>query len=258
MTMLTYLVLRDTEGGESLKMLTEPDVPIDRDKYPLMLSRQDLIPMDFPHVLSVIKNKEQPPSTLANLDHDSIPPVVRSLDDIFFRAIEDYRDSLLVALGKELGQIDPLDAKLEDAIDYTNYSKKYALLGLLFLGLGAIPGFFIGQARDKDREELNASRTTETRYVQSTQRRTWLKEVDTKERTRIRDMQVLLMMRMKTLVRSLQASLKDHEWNTESVKELKSCFEVYKSCVTSATNSIIIEGKEIKIPDFLKNFETRA
>ncbi len=257
MTVVNYTYLVDKESGNPLQMLIDEN-GIDRKKYPLLLSAGDKSTMSYSHVLAVIKKQELPPSQLVGLDQASLPPMIRHIDDIFRAKLGEYKESLVEAIRKDLKLCREYDVKLEEQFDRKNYTMICTLWGLLFLGVGAIPGLIIGLTKDKAKNERNATNTTLTRYEESGNRRAWMKEVDILEKKRVQEINTLLMMRMKTLYKSLRMSLKDKEWNIEYVKELRSCFLVYKAVIPGAKDTFdTIEEKNINVAEFLKQFDSK-
>ncbi len=104
------------------------------------------------------------------------------IQDKFSKALESYRKDYEEAKKLDEARFKEIDAKLQQGINETHFARKYAFLGLLLAGIGAIPGYFIGRSWDED--VINRLKESAMREKYS-YRRFWLIKVDILEKERI-------------------------------------------------------------------------
>jgi len=231
------------EGQESANSLNAG-------RYPILLSQQEMRAMDFEgRVLVWLRNNGQMPSQRAGLT-GNICRMVNMLDAAYKRAMVDYKKCIEIAYDKDKANLQALNHRLAQDLDMSNYTRKYSLIGLCFLLVGAIPGLIAGRVADQNRDRANTLKTIETRREQCSHRRAALHAISTLEKTRETQMRIMLQNRVWALLGDLRDLKRVGETDISKKGELVQLHKVYKVHFLADNAPWIM--RDLNITDFLR------
>jgi len=212
MSIVNYNRIGPNYNGENLGMLARHAGGLDYNKYPIMLSDEEKGAIDFPRVQQIVAGHLRRPSQMAGLPEDALTPTVSAIDDLYRAAMRDYRNCLDRSVHADKPKVEQLDQALRTRIaQQPNYAKEYTLWGLLFFLVGAIPGYYYGKEKNERQEEKNQQNKVEVLREGSANRRTWLIQVDAKEKQRMQTIKTRIVNRAQPLFDELEELARNNQ-----------------------------------------------
>jgi len=225
-------------------------VTIDQNRFPVLISETEKGTIDFHRVQRIVSNNRQVPSAIAGLQPNELTPTVDAINHAFLEAMDSYADQLVLSCASDKERVTQLDRELRDRIaQQPNWAWRYAMYGLPFFLIGAIPGYLIGKEKNKSQTKANQQDKINVLREGSAHRRTWMVSVDTSEKNRIRDTKAIIMARAQVLFTELEELAQRNQFDVSRQDELTQLNRVYN--VIFPDEPLTIEGRTIN--DYLEN-----
>lgn len=223
--------------------------------FPITLTSKEMeIFNHLDHVLDIINKPMVSPMTKANISLNDACQVLKDIESVWKAAKSQYQASLKEVIDKDLETIKALPKLAQ----YTGC--KYSIPGVvvvgaaLVTGLGtvvvltgsacAVSGYKLGNAIEKERNNTLLATTI-------VHRKAWLIQIDALEKERDRQSHLLTKARCQVLTRNLQKQMKNGEFSSSLLKELKQ-LQKFASANFPTLPLITNEGK---VADFIKEVE---
>lgn len=223
--------------------------------FPITLTSKEL--EVFNHLDSVLDIINQPTASLltrANISLSDACQVLKDIESIWKATKSQYQFSLKKAISEDLKTI----KALPKLAHYTGC--KYSIPGILVAGAALVTGLgavvvltgsacAVGGYKLGDTiEKVENHSLLETTIVH---RKAWLIQIDALEKERDRQAHLLTKVRCKILTKELQKKMKDGEFSSSLLKELK---QLEKFASANFPNMPLITN-EGKVADFIQEIE---
>lgn len=238
-----YLITPTYEGKRLSFLEKKTPDSLDQKEHPIVISLSEMKAMSFPIVLKVLSGESQFPSSVTKINYEQMKsPLIEKIDHMYQEAMKEYERDFGTACDKDTESIKTVDQEVESRIDKIDYTTRYFWRGLLLPPLiGMIPGYFYGKQLDLNKEEKNAIIRKEAQREQSTHRRAELQKIDGLERKRHREIEIMIHLRIKTLLKTIKELEEVKECDPILQKEMYYLFLIYKDIFSNKLPLVLCE-----------------